>query len=157
MKKNLLLLFALVCSISLFTACSDDDDPVVPKASDLAGTYTGTLTLTLMGSSTAMPDPVSIDVVAEDDNHVTVSLSNFELTEGVPLNIEVDKCAVAWNDNVASLSGSKELSLDLFPGMPLPTTVTGTVNGSEINLDIQVTDAPVVGTVGVTFEGTKGE
>ena len=26
MKKNLLYLFALICSVSLFTACSDDDD-----------------------------------------------------------------------------------------------------------------------------------
>lgn len=27
MKKNLFYLFALICSMSLFTACSDDDDP----------------------------------------------------------------------------------------------------------------------------------
>ena len=26
MKKNLFFLFALICSVSLFTACSDDDD-----------------------------------------------------------------------------------------------------------------------------------
>ncbi|KAA3162099.1 DUF4925 domain-containing protein, partial [Akkermansia sp. BIOML-A61] len=26
MKKNLFFLFALICSMSLFTACSDDDD-----------------------------------------------------------------------------------------------------------------------------------
>ena len=26
MKKNLFYLFALVCSLSLFTACSDDDE-----------------------------------------------------------------------------------------------------------------------------------
>lgn len=40
MKKNLFYLFALICSVSLFTACSDDDDngndkPVNP----LVGTY----------------------------------------------------------------------------------------------------------------------
>lgn len=29
MKKNLFYLFALICSMSLFTACSDDDDEVV--------------------------------------------------------------------------------------------------------------------------------
>ena len=27
MKKNLFYLFALICSMSLFTACSDDDKP----------------------------------------------------------------------------------------------------------------------------------
>ena len=29
MKKNLFYLFALICSMSLFTACSDDDDDKV--------------------------------------------------------------------------------------------------------------------------------
>ena len=27
MKKNLFYLFALICSMSLFTSCSNDDDP----------------------------------------------------------------------------------------------------------------------------------
>ena len=31
MKKNLFYLFALICSMSLFTACSDDDDPTWKK------------------------------------------------------------------------------------------------------------------------------
>ncbi len=30
MKKNLFYLFALICSMSLFTACSDDDEAPVP-------------------------------------------------------------------------------------------------------------------------------
>ena len=30
MKKNLFYLFALICSMSLFTACDDDDDEVSP-------------------------------------------------------------------------------------------------------------------------------
>ena len=42
MKKNLFYLFALICSMSLFTACSDDDDPVYPIEEELAGTYKGT-------------------------------------------------------------------------------------------------------------------
>ena len=29
MKKNLLYLFALICSVSLFTACSDDDTTTI--------------------------------------------------------------------------------------------------------------------------------
>ena len=43
MKKNLFYLFALICSMSLFTACSDDDDD---KKEAVAGTYTGTITVT---------------------------------------------------------------------------------------------------------------
>lgn len=39
MKKNLFYLIALVCAVSMFTACSDDDDkPIIPPA-DLTGTF----------------------------------------------------------------------------------------------------------------------
>lgn len=46
MKKNLLYLFALICSVSVFTGCSDDDAP------DYSGTYKGeTLVLKLAGDT----------------------------------------------------------------------------------------------------------
>lgn len=44
MKKNLFYLFALICSMSLFTACSDDDEaPDYSKVieSEMAGNYKG--------------------------------------------------------------------------------------------------------------------
>lgn len=56
MKKNLFYLFALICSMSLFTACSDDDDaPDYSKVieSEIAGNYKGSLTVTVEG--TTMP------------------------------------------------------------------------------------------------------
>lgn len=37
MKKNLLYLFMLVCSVGLFTSCGDDDDDDNDKP-DVAGT-----------------------------------------------------------------------------------------------------------------------
>lgn len=56
MKKNLFYLFALICSMSLFTACSDDDDaPDYSKAieSEIAGDYKGTLDIKLEGTTIA--------------------------------------------------------------------------------------------------------
>ena len=52
MKKNLLYLWALICSVALFTACSSDDDndisgnnppeeEAVVTAPDVVGTYWG--------------------------------------------------------------------------------------------------------------------
>lgn len=42
MKKSLLYLFMLVCSVSLFSSCGDDDDEVkYPIDTDLAGGYIG--------------------------------------------------------------------------------------------------------------------
>lgn len=43
MKKRLLYLFMLICSISLFVSCSDDDDVKYPVDSELAGAYKGTM------------------------------------------------------------------------------------------------------------------
>ena len=54
MKKNLLYLWALICSVALFTACSSDDDndisgnnppeeEAVVTAPDVVGTYWGNL------------------------------------------------------------------------------------------------------------------
>ena len=54
MKKNLFYLFALICSMSLFTACSDDDDEKmvnpVPQT-----TFTGENGLQLTYNGAPMP------------------------------------------------------------------------------------------------------
>lgn len=53
MKKNLFFyLFAVLCTVSLFTSCSDDDEPTVtvPGNVDVAGDYTGTLDVNLNNS-----------------------------------------------------------------------------------------------------------
>lgn len=50
MKKNLFFyLFAVLCTVSLFTSCSDDDEPTVtvPGNVDVAGDYKGALDVTL--------------------------------------------------------------------------------------------------------------
>ena len=41
MKKNLFYLFALICSMGLFTACGDDDDPVeqIEEETGIIGTW----------------------------------------------------------------------------------------------------------------------
>ena len=52
MKKSLLYLFMLVCSVSLFSSCGDDDDEVkYPIDTDLAGGYIGKLSVVVDGNS----------------------------------------------------------------------------------------------------------
>ena len=51
MKKSLLYLFMLVCSVSLFSSCGDDDDEVkYPIDTDLAGGYIGKLSVVVDGN-----------------------------------------------------------------------------------------------------------
>ena len=51
MKKNLFFyLFAVLCTMPLFTSCSDDDAPVViPVDEEIAGNYGGKLDIKLTG------------------------------------------------------------------------------------------------------------
>lgn len=41
MKKNFLYLFTVLCTLSFFTACSDDDDPKDPTVLDVNAAYSG--------------------------------------------------------------------------------------------------------------------
>lgn len=157
MKKNLLYLFALICSMTLFTACSDDDDntPQTMTTADLAGTYTGTLTLALGEGTEPTPVPnIAITVTRIDDTSVNVKVADLDLGMGTPLSIELD-CTAALSETSAALSGNANLEIPLFPGTPLPTTLAGTCDGTNVDLDITVTEAPAVETVHVSFTGTK--
>ena len=49
MKKNLFYLFALICSVSLFTSCSDDDDKVESPVGETTFTEDNGLVLTYSG------------------------------------------------------------------------------------------------------------
>ena len=42
MKKNWFYLVALICSVALFTACSDDDEPANLSVDTVNGTYPST-------------------------------------------------------------------------------------------------------------------
>ena len=78
MKKNLFYyLFAVICSVALFTSCSDDDDAVKGLTIDnVVGTFTGDL------SVLQQPIPnTSITVIKVDANTVKVALKDFKFGE----------------------------------------------------------------------------
>lgn len=153
MKKNLFYLFALICSMALFTACSDDDEtPAVMQTSEIAGSYTGTLELTLGdGEPSTIPDvPVTL-TADEDGSTVTVSL-NYNLGGYLPLQIAVD-CSTQATESQIALNGSADVPL--FES-EFPTTVTGTADGTNLNLAISVDGMASLGfNVEVDYTGTK--
>lgn len=80
MKKKLFYLFALVCSMSLFTACSDDDD--VKVNTDLNTTYTSAdaanqLVLTY-GGEVMLGKKVSFDTT--DGKNATIVLAGADIS-----------------------------------------------------------------------------
>lgn len=115
MKKNLLYLCALVCFVSLFVACSNDDDngkkeetPTV-IAPAVVGTYRGNLDIVMIpnGSDqeTIIADGLTknITISQVSDTEVKMELKEFELfLNGTILklgDIVVDKCVVKKRRN----------------------------------------------------------
>lgn len=89
MKKNLFYLFALVCAMSLLTACSDDDDKVVCPLEQTEFTADNGLTLTYNG--TAMPGKkVTFMPSATDPTQATLYLAgNLDLSAALTKESEV--------------------------------------------------------------------
>lgn len=145
MKKNLFYLFALICSMSLFTACSDDDDDkVVCPVPQTEFTVATGLNLTYNGG-TMLGKKVTFTPDASDATKATLVLAgNLDLsgiltreaasgsfgagvfpgspvvTLPVTLNIQGDEC---------SFSGTSEIDYCTFD-------YAGKVTASSLKLDL---------------------
>ena len=179
MKKNLLYLWALICSVSLLTACSSDDDntvndettppeeEAVVTAPDVVGTYWGNLDISML------PDGSDQEVVIADglpkfitfsqvsDTEVKMELKEFELfINGNILkfgDIVIDKCAVKKETDVSTFTGQQDLTFqgDAAALGTCATSIEGTVQSGNATMNIQVKVPALKQTVKVAFSGVK--
>lgn len=112
MKKNLLYLFALICSVSLFTACSDDDAP------DYSGTYKGeTLVLKLAGETLEEKEVVlnSTEIVLKDvilgEESTTIPVT-FDGTKFTGSNVG-DNRTVSIEGSIENLKMTAEVTMKI--------------------------------------------
>ncbi|MEY8720370.1 PCMD domain-containing protein [Bacteroides stercorirosoris] len=154
MKKNLFYLFALICSVSLFTSCSDDDDPVYPIEEELAGTYKGTLDIELDGNPVGVGLPKNITIAKSGNNIISLELKDFSFMGNNLGTIKLEKCALKQNGTSYSFTGNQELNLANGIGK-CNVNVAGTLNNgkAEVNLDIAVEQLGE--TVKVVYKGDK--
>ena len=143
MKKNLFYyLFAVICTVCLFTACSDDDDDnKILTVDNIVGTYPGDLDVTLAGTEVAKDVAASIVVTRVDDSKVKVSLSNFTIPGVLPVP----------STNELKLNGQTTIDMSALGMGELAVVITGDADGKELDLDIAVATMKVV----VDFEGRK--
>lgn len=156
MKKNLFYLFALICSMSLFTACSDDDEaPDYSKVieSEMAGNYKGTLTVTVEG--TTMPsEPQKIKIEKAGPSAINLSLANFSFMGITIDDVELKNCVLSQNGNVYTFTGTQDLKVD---ALSCTINAKGTIANSAVKVDMDI-DATVGGlkqSVKVVYEGTR--
>ena len=156
MKKNLFYLFALICSMSLFTACSDDDEaPDYSKVieSEMAGNYKGTLTVTVEG--TTMPsEPQKIKIEKAGPSAINLSLANFSFMGITIDDVELKNCVLSQNGNVYTFTGTQDLKVD---ALSCTINAKGSIANSAVKVDMDI-DATVGGlkqSVKVVYEGTR--
>ena len=155
-------LFAVLCTMSLFTSCSDDDD-AVSLAEIVAGDYDGTLDIAMdmggMSVSVGKDIEETVEVTKVTDAAVDLRIQGFSII-GMDLgNIELKNCQLTEvRDGVYDFTASSNLNV---VGM-LSATVNGTgeFSGNTLTLNLDITDIALDGndvtyTVDVKYEGTK--
>ncbi|WP_294604956.1 PCMD domain-containing protein [uncultured Bacteroides sp.] len=153
MKKNLFYLFALICSMSLFTACSDDDDPVYPIEEELAGTYKGTLDIELDGTSVANGMPKNITIAKAGNNIISLELKDFSFMEMNLGTIKLEKCVLKQNGTSYTFTGSQELNLSGIGKCNVD--VVGTINNGKAEANLNIDVLQLGQKVKVVYKGTK--
>ena len=159
MKKSLLYLFALICSVSLFTACSDDDDEVkYPVDNELAGVYKGTMDVYYVN----VPEPIASDLIQKvyiskaSDTSIKLELRDFSINvAGNPLTIgtiTVDACALKPNGDIYQFSGNQTLKLKVGT---CNISVSGEIGKNAVDMVINVDVDGGLMKVKVEYEGTK--
>lgn len=157
MKKSLLYLFMLVCSVTLFTGCSDDDDAVVyPIDAEIAGVYKGTLDISLNGTTIGPDIPKNITISKAGDASVNMELKDFNFM-GMDLGtIALTDCALEKDGNSYRFTGKQVLNVTQY-NLTGDINAQGHISGNKVvvDLDIAAKLGDLEQAVKVVYEGTK--
>ncbi|MFV0588143.1 calycin-like domain-containing protein [Bacteroides reticulotermitis] len=179
MKRNLVYLLMLVCSVTLFTGCSDDDDDKVNPF----GTYAGTLDVVL---TTLGDEPIpfqsseSVQLIkGSSDTNFSFLLKNLILNPGADgampighINIDnIDLVLVKDGEytftkkisNLTIAAGDKAgIDKDGWMGPTLgvlypagiPVELEGTIKGNKVTVNLKIVLEDMMD-IAVKFAGTK--
>jgi hypothetical protein len=166
MKKNLFFyLFAVLCTVSLFTSCSDNDEPAVtvPVSANVAGNYKGALNVTLKMETGDVPAgnvPAQlVSVTNAGENTVDLKISNFSFS-GMQLgDIEVSGCQLTDAGN-GKYTFTATSSMDVTGLLSAGIKANGVFEDKTLTLDLDIDDVKLMGspvpyTVKVAYSGTK--
>lgn len=156
MKKNLFYLFALICSMSLFTACSDDDDPDYSKVIEgqIAGTYKGTLNVDVLGTTTTTPQNVTVEQAGA--TAVNLIIKNFSFS-GLSLgDITLPNCELTQEGTKYTCERSETITLATPVGtVPVQTGIVLENGTVTVSLDITWTSGSTEVPVTVKYDGER--
>lgn len=151
MKKNLLYLFALICSMSLFTACSDDDNPEYIQDGEFDGVYLGTLDVDAAGVIKIDDIVQKVYITKTGENQIKMELKNFSFQTMNLGDIAVTDIAVIKKGASCTFTGKADLTLLVGK---CAVAVSGSIEGDQLDMHIDVVAAGTLN-VKVDFEGNK--
>lgn len=154
MKRIFLNLWMLVCSMSMFMACSDNDEPNIPIEKELAGAYKGTLDITMDGSNLANGLPKNITITKAGVSTINLELKDFSFMGQNLGHIVIADCEMLKYRDRYTISGNQTLTLP-SPIGGCTVVASGTLIGRDLMVDLDIAVATLGQTVKVTFAGTK--
>lgn len=155
MKTKLLYVFSMLCMLSLFSACSDDDK-VEPIGTGFDGVYKGALDVDLDGTKVGENLPQKVYVTKVGENAIKMELKNFSFGAMALGNISVDKCnAEMQGENACKFDGEQKLTLPVVGECDV--VMNGTIVGEKLEMviDVKANQSGAAITVKVDFSGTK--
>lgn len=155
MKTKLLYVFSMLCMLSLFVACSDDDK-VEPIGTGFDGVYKGTLDVDLDGTKVGENLPQKVYVTKVGENAIKMELKNFSFGAMALGDISVDKCnAEMQGENACKFDGAQKLTLPIVGECDVVMNGTIVSDKLEMVIDVKATQSGAAITVKVDFSGTK--
>ena len=171
MKKNLFFyVFAVLCSVNIFTACSDDEEtPVVPGqtttiSDQFVGKYKGVLDvkMVLESGQEAPLGTVSsqmITVTKDGDAAVNMQITNFSFLNLDLGTIDLKDCQLV-DAGSGAYTFTATSNLDKTGLLAARINASGRFSNGKLALDLDIDEVAVGGnpvnyTVKVTYEGDQ--
>lgn len=159
MKKNLFYyLFAVLCTVTLFASCSDDDDKnpsvTIPVEQEFVGTYKGALSVNVSGIDMGSTNQ-NVSITKASDNSINLIIADFSFSNLSLGDIKLENCIMQSNGSAYVCQRDEQLTLKDPVGTCAVKTIVTIQNGTvvvDLNITVPALDNQVVK---VVYRGTK--
>lgn len=131
-----IMMLCIVC-VAIMSSCSDnEDEPSIPAAKCVEGTYTGDMTCTVMGSDQVF-DNVTVNVTTVDESTVNLSVSTFGNPPMQIPGIEIKAVKVSGADGKYTFADT-EFSSTTDTGKAYSGTLRGSFENNTLAIEFNL-------------------
>lgn len=153
-NKFCILLAVVIVSFNVLSCSRDNSiEPPVFTGQEIAGTYKGTLGISL-GETSVGEMQKNVEIVSDDNSTVNIRINDFSLM-GISLGtITLSNCDVVYDESTDGYTLASEQPITLENGIgQCDVIMSGTVINGCLVLDLEITVANLDDKVFVHFEG----